>query len=355
MNLTAIVEVTESCNLSCNFCLRPSFLSGVMSKKTLEKVISHIMSYSRERVSFLWHGGEPLIAGLNFFKEIPKLQRKYNTKKIIVSNNIQTNSILLNRKFVDFFEKEDFEVGTSIQGTRETHDSSRITGAGEPTYDKVLLNIKRLKKKPSAIIVLTKDVLGRESEIYFSIKPYVRGIRISEYFPRKASRGNNLGNRAMPSPLEWGESMLKFYKVWKNDSKAIDVRPITEIIRSFVIGKSEGCLYSQEACKNSIVGVKTSGDFYTCIRGAGKELFFLGNVNSKPLKNYEKRAEEAKNYRIENLLNKSCKNCEFWEYCNGGCPLESFNIHNDLLHKAYYCRGRKMLFRAILKDIFNKV
>src|SRR3989344_5689451 len=108
MNPTAVIEVTEKCNLACTFCLRPSFTPPVMGSETLEKVVSHIIESSDRRADFIWHGGEPLLAGLKFFKQILELQRRYNCRGIFIRNNVQTNGTTLRRDIVDFLESNDF-------------------------------------------------------------------------------------------------------------------------------------------------------------------------------------------------------------------------------------------------------
>jgi len=359
MNLTAVIEVTEKCNLACSFCLRPSFNAPVMSIKTLSEIIREIVNCSDYRADFIWHGGEPLVAGLDFFREIPEMQKRFNSRRILIRNNVQTNATLLDKDFIEFFERECFEVGTSIQGTREIHDKSRITKSEGPTYQTIVSNIRQLKNKPSGIVVLTRDILGNEAEVYHSMKPLIRGMRVSEYFPGGVNPENCLkdvhsGENLMPSSSEYGESMIRFYEVWKSDKNPIDLKPITEIIRSMVVGKSEGCLYSQEACNGSIVGIKSSGEFYTCIMGSGNRLFCLGNVKNRPLAIYKEKSRRSKEERTNVLQKEPCADCSFWNYCNGGCPLESYKLHGDLNHNAFYCEGRKMLFNKILNDLRPK-
>lgn len=357
MNLTAVIETTENCNLNCSFCLRPSFKKQYMSLDILEKIIAHLLEFAEDRVDFIWHGGEPLLIGLDFFKEILIFQEKHNKKEIIIKNNVQTNGTTLSKKFINFFEKENFDIGTSIQGTKEIHDSVRKDKAGNPTYDKIISNISKLKNKPSSIIVLTKEVLGKEKEIYESIKSLACGVRISEYFPGNASgeiASDKMPESQMPTPEEYGKSMLKFYEVWKADINPIEIKPITEMIRSFVRGESNSCLYSQKACNYSIIGIKSNGDFFTCLRGAGNKNFFLGNVIENPLRKRKKLSEFFIWERIKNLLEEDCKDCKFWNQCNGGCPQESIKLYGNMKHKTIYCEGRKMILNEISKDLGEK-
>lgn len=360
MNLTAIVEVTENCNLGCTFCLRPSFTPPIMDSGTLTKVINHVIDHSDKRADFVWHGGEPLLAGLDFFSQIPHIQKNYNPRNIIIRNNIQTNAIKLDERFVEFFEREHFSLSTSIQGTQDIHDKTRVTLSGRGTYDKVISNIALLGERPPAIITLTTDVLGKEEEIYHQTKKHVKGMRILEYFPGGLNPSKTLRRLhvivdrpepLMPTPQEYAASMIRFYEAWKRDPNPVELKPISEIISSFIVGKSDGCLYSQEACADSVIGVKPSGDFYTCIRGSPDETFLLGHVDTKPLANYKSRSQEAMLTRIGKLMEGDCGTCEYWDYCNGGCPLESWKLYGDLDHKTWYCEGRKTLFAYIWNDL----
>ena len=349
--LTAVVELTENCNLECTFCLRPSFKKSNMSLKILQETIRLLLRHEKKRIDFIWHGGEPLILGLDFFKKIIIFQKKYNIHKTKIKNNVQTNAILLSSEFKKFFKKNKFSIGTSIQGPKRIHDSTRINLSGQGSYTKVIKNIKNMKNKPSAITVLTKDILGKEKETYDILKKYSKGARISEYFPG-GKNTKKIRDKIMPASIEYGNSMIKFYKIWKKDKNPIDLRPITEIISSFVRNKSGGCIYSQETCNFNIIGVKENGDFYTCLRAAGRKEFFLGNIlKSNPLRKFIKIAERDYKKRIASLKKAGCIECTFFNQCNGGCPQESLQLWGDYKHKTYYCNGRKLLFQEIKKDI----
>ncbi|MEI6850269.1 MAG: radical SAM protein, partial [archaeon] len=165
MNPTAIVELTENCNMACDFCLRPSFTPPIIKLNTLENIIRHVIENSDLKADFIWHGGEPLLAGLDIFQQIPLIQQKYNSRKILVNNNVQTNGTKLSPEFIDFFQSQSFAIGTSIQGTKETHDISRVTIGKKPTYDLIVSNIGKLSNKPASILVLTTKLLGKEEEI----------------------------------------------------------------------------------------------------------------------------------------------------------------------------------------------
>lgn len=350
--LTAVIELTENCNLGCTFCLRPSFKKSKMSIDILERIIETLLDYENSQVNFIWHGGEPLILGISFFKRIVTFQKKYNKKNIKILNDVQTNATLLSEPFKKFFKKHNFTVGTSIQGPKEIHNKTRIDLSGNGSYERLIKNIINMKTKPSAITVLTKDILGKEKETYEVLKKYSRGARISEYFPGGKNPNKNGQDNSMPTPREYGKSMIKFYEIWKKDKSPMELRPITEIIRYFVRGKSVSCIYSQNSCHFGLIGIKENGDFYTCLRAAGNKRFFLGNIQkANPLKKFLSLGKKNYDGRRKFLNKQGCTRCEFFNYCNGGCPQESLRIYGDYAHKTYYCEGRKMLFKAIKRDL----
>jgi len=350
--ITAIIELTENCNLGCTFCLRPSFKKQTMGLEVLEKVIKEFLRAEKERVDFTWHGGEPLILGVDFYKKIVEFQKKHNRHKTFIKNLVQTNATLLSEEFIEFFEKNNFFVGTSIQGTKEIHDKTRIDLGGKGTFDRVIEKINKLSSKASGICVLTKDTLGKEKEIYETLKKHTRGGRTSEYFPGGLiPNKGEIKDPVMPTSKEYGESMIRFYGVWKNDENPLDLRPITDIIHAFIRGKCGSCTYSQESCNFGIIGIKQNGDFYTCLRGAENPNFFMGNAKDKPLSKLNEFAKRDGDKRLKGLKKEGCVDCQFWNQCNGGCPQESLRIWEDYEHKSYYCEGRQLLFKHIKKDL----
>jgi len=323
-----------------------------MSFETLEKVIKEFLSVEKERVDFTWHGGEPLILRLDFYKKIVEFQEEHNIHGTLIKNLIQTNATLLSKEFENFFSENNFVIGTSIQGTRKIHNKTRIDLGGNGTFDRVINKISNLNPKASGICVLTKDILGKEKETYKTLKKNTRGGKISEYFPGGLNPNKGeIKDPAMPTSKEYGESMIRFYEIWKNDKEPMDLRPISEIIHAFIRGKCGGCTYSQEACNLGIIGVKENGDFYTCLRAVGKQEFFMGNADEKPLSKLKEFAKRDSDKRLKGLKKEGCMDCKFWNQCNGGCPQESIQSGGDYSHKTYYCEGRKLLFNHIKRDL----
>ena len=134
------------CNLRCSYCyyLEKSRLFRkdkpvLMQEDLLELYIrQHIEASTESVIPFSWHGGEPLLAGLDFYRKVIVLQKKWKPAGRIIINGIQTNGTLLDESWVKFFAEENFRVGISMDGPEDLHDQFRKTKNGTGSFTKVL-------------------------------------------------------------------------------------------------------------------------------------------------------------------------------------------------------------------------
>ena len=144
----------STCNLDCKYCfylsketLRGGPGTGEMSEVTLELFVrQYIDSVTGPQVVFSWQGGEPTLRGLDFYRRVVTLQKKYAKPNQRIENDLQTNGVLLNEEWAKFLKEHRFLVGLSIDGPRELHDAFRINKGGAPTFDKVMAAAKLLRK-----------------------------------------------------------------------------------------------------------------------------------------------------------------------------------------------------------------
>jgi uncharacterized protein len=152
--------VGDFCNKRCTYCRDRDFDQGnkeVMSFVTLKNLINSLSKMSAPRQRMHWLGGEPLLAGLSFFEEVVRLQSEF--PNVTWVNTIQTNAMLINENWAHFFEKQRFNVGVSVDGSKETHDTDRLTAGGLGSYDRVMNGVENLRRhniNPSVICVVTK-------------------------------------------------------------------------------------------------------------------------------------------------------------------------------------------------------
>src|SRR5690625_982913 len=142
--------VSEACNLACDYCYysrlkgRPGKIDRI-ADDVLEKFIREYMALKKGVVPFAWQGGEPLLAGLDFFKKVVTLQAKHAPKNTTISNSIQTNGTLIKKEWAEFFKKFNFLVGVSLDGPEEMNDARRVTGSGKGSFNTIMKGIQHLR------------------------------------------------------------------------------------------------------------------------------------------------------------------------------------------------------------------
>ena len=148
-----IKPASGSCNLSCRYCFYADEMSlrkvasyGIMDESTLENVIRKALDAANGTCAIVFQGGEPTLAGLPFFEKAVALQKRYNHKRLTVYNAIQTNGLLVDGKWAEFFSRNHFLVGLSLDGPKELHDRYRLDLEGKGTYNRVFHTTQLLEK-----------------------------------------------------------------------------------------------------------------------------------------------------------------------------------------------------------------
>ena len=128
-----IKPASSSCNLRCKYCFYHSIAGqrqtecfGMMGVDLLEEITRKTLEYADNACTFAFQGGEPTLAGLDFYRKLIEFERKYNTKKVLVINAIQTNGIIIDENWAEFFAKQNFLVGISLDGPKDIHDYNRV-------------------------------------------------------------------------------------------------------------------------------------------------------------------------------------------------------------------------------------
>ncbi|MBU1557743.1 radical SAM protein, partial [Patescibacteria group bacterium] len=145
-----IKVVSSSCNLRCIYCYyngKHSKKLQIMDTETLTNLIEKMLSFGeRETVGFCWHGGEPLLAGIDYYEKIVSLQNKLNTEGKKIRNSIQTNGTLINKNWADFFVKNNFSVGISLDGPKNIQNANRPSASGNESFNLVMMGLKLIQE-----------------------------------------------------------------------------------------------------------------------------------------------------------------------------------------------------------------
>lgn len=328
------------CNLGCSYCYYlDKFKSderSVLPLDLLEKTIKEYIEINdNEQIVFDWHGGEPLLLGLDYFKKIVDFQKRYRGNKHIY-NTIQTNATLLNSDFALFFKENNFLVGVSIDGPQDVHDKFRRDKGDNPTFMKVMRGIELLHRYAvdfNTLTTISKAGEGRGLDVYMFMKNigsrYMQFMPVFEYVDSinnnivsPSDRNASLAKWSV-NPMGYGEFMCDIFDYWvKNDVGSYFVNLFDSTLANYC-GLTPGtCVYSETCGANAVM--EHNGDIYPCDHFVYPQ-YKLGNVKEMSLEEIvssEKNTGFGINKR--NLLPNKCIRCKYYFACHGECPKHRF-------------------------------
>lgn len=347
--------VGPTCNLNCSYCYylgNKSLYSDkdnfLMSDDILEKYISqNIQAYPGSNINFSWHGGEPLLAGIDFFRKVIKLQLKHKPPEATIINGIQTNGTLLNDEWCSFLAIHGFIVGISIDGPAELHNKFRRTKDGDITDQQVIAGFEMLKKHgiiPEILCVVNNDNVKFPLILYNFFKQlgsqYITFLPLVEQQP-DSSQG--VSRKSVPSEA-FGIFLCAVFDEWiENDIGKIKVQIFEEAVRPAFNQDHTLCIFKPEC--GGVPVLERNGDFYSCDHFVDNG-HLVGNIKDHSLSDlldseHQKAFGQAKYL----TLPKFCIVCEFRAMCNGECPKNRF-IETPDGEKGlnYLCSGYKYFF-----------
>lgn len=334
------------CNLACKYCyyleknkLYPTAQRHLMSDEMLEQFTrEYIEAQTMNQVLFTWHGGEPLLRSIDFYRKALSLQQKYAGGRRI-DNVIQTNGTLLTDEWCEFFAQNHWLVGISIDGPQPYHDHYRLTAAGKPSWQKVMQGIKLLKKHGvewNAMAVVNAYNVNHPLEFYRFFKE--NGCQFLQFTPiverlTRHEDGRTLASladkneipmsEASVTPEQWGYFLCAIFDEWvRKDVGKIFVE-IFDCTLANWMGISPGiCAYSKE-CGHAGV-MEHNGDVYSCDHFVFPE-YKLGNIRDHSLIDmlYGEQQQEFSRLKHSSLP-RQCKECDMEFACHGECPKNRF-------------------------------
>ena len=338
--LSVLMLPTEQCNMNCIYCFNGDRRQSCsrMSIETLKQFYDITLPYL-DYINIIWHGGEPLLMGIDFFKEAVELQKTYPTVKI--NNRIQSNLTLLNDEWIEFFKENSFKVGSSHDGIQNEQTRGKS--------DRIMNSVMALKNAG-----LTHGVIS-----VISNKNVDSLIEDYEFFKEKGL--NYTTNVYVSSPdsiddpleLEPQYAIAKFcelYNYWLNDTDSgVHLRFFELYIDYFLFGERNVCAYS--SCLGRWMGLKNNGDIVPCNRSFPAE-YSYGNIY-----NYSKIQEAFESDGFKNLLfhsiqrREKCKTCNAYEMCVGGCNNVAYNQGGVTENGGNFCT----IFKGVYEYVFDSI
>ena len=363
---TMIKPIGSACNLDCHYCYyrdKSEIYNNnmpCMSEELLEIYIKqYIEGASQQNISFCWHGGEPLMAGLPFFRKAMELQRKYAGDKVI-ENTLQTNGILVNEEWCCFFRENDFLIGLSLDGPEDIHDAFRRDCGGAPTFARVMRAVELMTKHGVEFNILSTVNArseGRGAEVYkflSSINPYLQFLPVVEYVRERPGKRPLIVSPdeedAVPAPWSvsakgYGQFMCDVFDEWMKFDVGRKFVQLFDITLGNWCGVPPTLCAFGEVCGDGLV-VEHNGDVYSCDHFVYPE-YRLGNIADNELvAMYRSSEQQAFGRDKRDALPLECKRCNYYFLCRGECPKHRFEYaKNGEPYMNVLCEGYKMFFR----------
>ncbi len=341
------------CNLDCDYCyylkkkhLYPDKEPFPMPDDILEAyIVQHIDASPGSVIPFLWHGGEPTLLGLDYFRNIVALQKKHKPSDRSITNNMQTNGVLIDEEWCRFLSAEGFSVGLSLDGPEEMHDTYRLARRRKPSHQQVMRGYELLQRHHVPCDILCVVSAGnvqypaRVYEFFKEIKAqYVGFIPLVE-----PEIGGEVSHRTI-SAEAWGDFLCTIYDEWlSQDIGRIKVQIFEEVARA-ALGHPHALCIFRETCGDVPV-IEHNGDFFCCDHFVDTE-HRLGNIRETPLVELlESPAQRAFGNAKSEMLPRYCRTCDVLEMCYGGCPKDRIlRTPDGEAGLNYLCAGYKRFF-----------
>lgn len=346
------------CNLACSYCFylekEAAFYGSAqpsrMSPATLEKFVrDYIASQPGPEITFAWQGGEPMLMGIAFFERAVRLQKEYAAGRSI-ANAFQTNGTLMDAQWAEFFARENFLVGISLDGPREMHDPYRLDRGGKPTWGRVMDGLRLLRSRQvrfNTLTVVHRRNCRRAGEVYRFLRE--EGSAFMQFIPlveraagahdattgldhaRPPAAGHDLlppeaVERAVPREVpgrhRFGEFLCDIFDLWmQGDVGRVYIQQFESALASWLGIEATLCTMARQ-CGRALA-LEHNGDLYLCDHYVYPE-YKVGNLHATPLADLGNAYATERFGAAKANLSNACLSCPVRFACNGDCPKHRF-------------------------------
>lgn len=345
--LTVMIKpVSGACNMRCAYCFyadetahREAGCCPPMAFEALERVIRRTMLFAEQRATFVFQGGEPTLAGLSYFEQVVRLQRQNNPRQIAVNNVVQTNGLILQDALIDFFVRERFLIGVSVDGCREIHDQNRLDAKGKPTYDRVMDNIQRLKDAGAAyniLCVLTDEVALRADAVLDALIPH----RYLQFIPcMDPIDGASAPALTADAYARFLARSFERYEALFFAGPPLSIRFFDNLVNMLCGHAPESCAMCGHCGLAPVI--ESDGSVYPCDFYALDE-WKLGNILEMPLRRILSGPKALQFVARSMDVPEECRQCLWYSLCRNGCYRE----RDGQTHQSCHCDAMRRFFSA---------
>ncbi len=359
------------CNLKCEYCFYLGKKDAVipqgktvlkhMADDVLQQFIKqYIAASAGSDVHFSWQGGEPTLAGIDFYEKVLRLQQRFAAGKRI-HNSMQTNGVLIDEKWARFLADNHFLLGISLDGPARLHDLYRQSASGRSVFDKVINAIRLFKRygiEYNVLTVVNHETARAPLEIYHFITRelgarFVQFIPVVEQTLAGPARGELIFPRAMGektltpwsvSGKDYGAFINSIFDYWvRHDVGKIYVQLFDNALAAWSCMTPSLCVM-QPTCGQALV-VEQNGDIYSCDHFVYPE-YKLGNLLTGALSTMAASKKQQQFGQQKANVSALCQACEYRFACHGGCPKHRIQRIDGQWHN-HLCAGYKAIFSHI--------
>ena len=374
MIYTVIAKPTKDCNADCSYCASPPDKAVKWTIDEFKKIFDNISPLLSEQAVIIWHGGEPMLMGPDFYRQAYEYAKKTKPE---IKFSMQTNILLYNKKNWKsvFSEIMKGRISTSFDPDESSRTVKGSTEKYSRQFNKKLNELIRDGFHPLVIGTYT------EQTIDFALKMYEKSINFKEgcfdlRFNYRYPAGRNSGGGAAISPGTFGKMLIEIYNQWIIDCPDFNVTPLDLMLKK-CIGVGQGQCPWTRKCGGKFISIEPNGDVFNCGEFAdlSDDGFKFGNVKSgfisngrnekiigfsrKPKKQDELISEIMQSHAARLMkrrvfdLPKSCIECPHFKECEGGCMRDAELFDRGLGGKFFYCESWFMVFKRIKESIIS--
>lgn len=352
---TVIVKpVSSRCNLRCSYCyngvdFREHNHIPQMTLEVAEILHKSLLNFDEKFIKLIWHGGEPLLRGIDFYKSIIGIQQKLIAEfpQIHFENSVMSNGTLVTDEWVSFFAENKWRLGISIDGPPQIHNKFRVDVKQMGSFERAISG-KILAEKagisPGMIAVITSETVKYPPEqVYSFLKSIATGFDLS---PCWEASCDGVKPEYSVEPSQFSKFMCDIFDLWwMEDDPQMNIRLFKNLLHGVLGGRPSNCAFNGSCAK--FIAVDADGSVYPCGKFAGIQEFHLGNILYEPLN------EIIKGEKYLSYLNKAydipmkCKECKWLKACHNGCTYDKYRGNGEFDEFTPFCETWKTILEHI--------
>ena len=351
--ISPIIKVTEQCNFNCSFCRYSNHKqeNGIISVNLVKKIMTEsaeINSKSNKKVKVLFHGGEPLLWGIDNYREIIEFEKNLSKQyDVIFLNSIQTNASLIDDDWINLIlinrnSRNRINIGISLDGPIGTN--AHYSGDELRSFEKTIMTINKLKSSGINFGILS---VITEKHIKDGAKKYYEFLLSNNIKNCGLCYCYNEDDNCSVDPERLGYYLVELFDMYFYGETRINIREFNGAIKAILTGKPNCCCHHQRERCGYFLSFLPSGDAFFCDPYNLRKNNGLGNIsNSTILDLITCDTHQKLSATIRMQVDKYCKNCSVTDICGFGCPRT--DIENG---ENYFCPTHRILYTHIAEVI----